>query len=70
MQCKPRILSHEKSIDFKSFVVWVKRMSHSVFEPSSVQTRQFQTLPSLTVMPAQRMNPTNQNQLLNLTFKK
>ena len=51
------ILSHGKNVDFKSFVIWVKRMSNSVFEPSSVQSRQFQTLASLTITPPQHMNP-------------
>ena len=51
------ISSGEKNADFKSFVVWVKRMSDEVFEPSSVQSRQFQTLASLTIMPVEHTNP-------------
>ena len=47
------------NVDFKSFVVWVKRMSDYAFEPSSVQTRQFQTLVPVIIMPAQHMNPTD-----------
>ena len=45
------------TVDFKSFVVWVKPMSNYVFEPSSVHLRQFQTLAPLIIMPAQHMNP-------------
>ena len=44
------------NVDFKSVVVWVKRMSDEVFEPSSVQSRQFQTLALLIIVPAQHMN--------------
>ena len=47
----------KRNLNFKSFVVWVERMSDKVFELSSVQLRQFQTLASLTIMPAQHMNP-------------
>ena len=47
---------HRKNVDFKSFVVWLKRMSDYVFQPSSVQSRQFQTLAPLTIMPSQHMN--------------
>ena len=43
--------------DFKSFVVWVNPMSDEVFEPSSVNSRQFQTLVSLIIIPTQHMNP-------------
>ena len=32
------ILSDEKNVDFKSFVVWVKRISDEMFQPSSVQS--------------------------------
>ena len=38
------------NVDFISFVVWVKRMSDEVFEPSPVQSRQFQTLTPLIIM--------------------
>ena len=38
----------KKNVDFESFVVRLKRMSQ-VFEPSSVQSRQFQTLAPLTL---------------------
>ena len=58
------------NVDFKSFVVWVKRLSDYVFEPSSVHSRQFQALAPLIIMPAQHINPTDQNQLVNLAFKK
>ena len=47
----------KKNADFKSFMVWVKRMSDLVFEPKSIQSRQFQTLASVTVMPLQYLNP-------------
>ena len=51
-------LSDEKNVDFKSFEVWIKRMSDQIFEPSCVQS-QFQTLASLNIMPPQHMNPIN-----------
>ena len=41
-------------------------MSDQVFGPSSVQSRQFQTLALLTIMPSQHMNPVDENQLLFL----
>ena len=45
-----------KNVDFKSFVVWVKRISDLVFELSSVQSRQFETqasyYPSTTHEPS------------------
>ena len=41
----------------------------SIFEPSFVQSRQFQILAPLTIMPAQHMNPVDQNQLLKLALK-
>ena len=43
-------------------------MSDQVFGPSSVQSRQFQTLVSLTIMPPQHMNPVDENQWLILTI--
>ena len=43
------------SVDFKSFLVWVKPMSDKVFEPSSITSRQFQTLAPLVTMPAQHL---------------
>ena len=46
-----------KKVDFKSFAIWLKRISNEVFQLSSVQSRQFQTLASLIIMPAQHMNP-------------
>ena len=45
------------NVDFKSFVVGVKRIFDQVFEPSSVQSQQFQILAPLTIMRAQHMNP-------------
>ena len=51
------ILSDERNVISKSFMVWVKPMSDYVFEPTSVQSRQFQTPASLTIMPPQHMNP-------------
>ena len=58
MQCKHSdFFLIKRNINFKSFVVRVKRMSDYLIKPSSVQSRQFQTLASLTIMPAQRMNP-------------
>ena len=44
MQTNLFCLMKKINVDFKSFVVWVKPMSDEVFEPSSVHSRQFQTL--------------------------
>ena len=38
-------------------MVWVKRMSDEVFQPSSVRSQQFQTLAPLIIMPAHHMKP-------------
>ena len=57
MQTKWFFLVKKINVDFKSFVVRVKPMSDWVFEPRLVQSRQFQTLVLLTIMPAQHMNP-------------
>ena len=69
MQIK-RFCLINKNVDFKSFVVRVKRMSDLVFEPSSVQSRQFQALVPLTIMPVQHMSLLDLYQLLNLAFDK
>ena len=41
-----------------------------IFQPSSIQSRQFQTLASLTIMSPQHIEPVNQNQLSTLASKK
>ena len=56
MQTKSFCLMKKINVDFKLFVVWVKLMSDQVFEPTSVHSRQFQTLAPLIIMPAQFMN--------------
>ena len=57
------------NIDFKSFVVWVKPMYDQVFEPSSVHSRQFQTLAPLIITPAQHKNvPSNYVNFLSLKY--
>ena len=49
MQTKSFCLMKKINVDFKSFVIRVKRISEEVFEPSSVQSQQFQTLAPLTL---------------------
>ena len=45
MQCKQGdFVRRKKNVDFKLFVVWVRRVSDYVFESKSVQSRQFQRL--------------------------